>query len=137
MRRKSAADVEELELVAARFRLSEDARGQVQGLDVVLNVRALTADVEAQSLDFELVVVRERDEVHGFARQRSEFARELHHRPRVGHPQPQREARVRRVFRDLDDLLMIVVGHERLVVIQLLERLGRFDRIGVDRHDPR
>ena len=113
-------------------RFGEDARGQVQRLDVVLDVRALAADVEAQPLDFELVVVRKRDQVHRLAGQRPELARQLDHRSGVGHAQPQHEAGVRRVPGDLDHFLMVVVGDERLVRIQLLERFGRLDRIGVD-----
>ena len=115
---------------ASGFR--EDARGQVQCLDVVLDVRALAADVETQPLDFELVVARERDQVHRLAGRRPELARELHHRPGVGHAQPQHEARVRRVPGDLDHFFIVVVGDERLVRIELLERLGRLDGIGVD-----
>ena len=47
MRREAAADVEELELEPASS-LRRRPRGQVQRLDVVLDVRALAADVEAQ-----------------------------------------------------------------------------------------
>ena len=65
---EAAADVEQLELEAARPGLGEDAGCQVQGLAVVLHVRALAADVEAQPLDLELVVVSEGDQVHGLAR---------------------------------------------------------------------
>ena len=40
----------------ASAKMSADS---LQRLNVVLNVRALAADVEAQALDFELVVARE------------------------------------------------------------------------------
>ena len=53
---------------------AEDARGQVQRLAVVLRVGALAADVEAQPLDLELVVVGEGDQVHGLAGQGAELA---------------------------------------------------------------
>src|SRR4029077_16356548 len=52
VRREASADVEDLELDAARQGVGEDARGQLQRLDVVLDVGALAPDVEAQSLDF-------------------------------------------------------------------------------------
>ena len=123
VRGKAAADVEQLEIEAARLGLGEDAGGQVQSLAVVLYVGALATDVEAQPLDFELVVVSEGDQVYGLAGQGAELARQLHHRPGVGHAQPQHQARVRRVAGDLEHLVMVVVGDQRLVWIQLLERL--------------
>jgi len=39
---------------------------------------------------------------------------------------------VRRVPGDLEHLVVVVVRHQRLVRIQLLERLGGLDRVGVD-----
>ena len=68
---EAATDVEDLDLEAARPGLWRRCPSrQVQGLDVVLDVGALAADVEAQPLlpDLELVVAREGDQVHGFAR---------------------------------------------------------------------
>jgi hypothetical protein len=47
---ETAADVENLNLVAARLRLLHHAGGDVQRLDEVLEIHALAADVEAQSL---------------------------------------------------------------------------------------
>ena len=98
MRGEAAADVEQLQLEAARLRLREDtAAVRLQRLDVVLDVGALAADVKAQALDLELVVARKRHQVHGLARRCAELARQLHHRAGVGHAQPQHEAGVRRV----------------------------------------
>ena len=45
-RREAAADVEELEREAPRLGLGEDPGAEVEGLDVVLGVRALAAHVE-------------------------------------------------------------------------------------------
>jgi hypothetical protein len=39
---------------------------------------------------------------------------------------------VRGVLLDLADLLKVVVGDQRLVLVQLLERLGGLDGVGVD-----
>ena len=39
---------------------------------------------------------------------------------------------MRGVLADLADLLEVVVGHQRLVRVELLERLVGLDRIGVD-----
>ena len=51
-RGKAAADVEQVHLgVAAVAGLLEDVRGQVDGGDVVLEIRRLAADVEAEALD--------------------------------------------------------------------------------------
>ena len=64
---KTTADVEQLEIETARPGLCKDAHGQLQRLAVVLQVGALAADVEAQPLDLELVIVGEGDQVHGLA----------------------------------------------------------------------
>ncbi len=72
--RKTTADIEELEIEATRLGLRENARGQVQRLAVVLRVRALAADVKAQPLHLELVIVSEGDQVHGLAGQGAELA---------------------------------------------------------------
>ena len=56
------------------LRLGENARGQVQRLAVVLGVRALAADVKAQPLDHQLVIVGEGDQVHGLAGRGAELA---------------------------------------------------------------
>src|SRR5215510_13034458 len=68
------ADVKQLELKAAALGFGEDSGGQVQRLDIVLHIGALAADVEAQPLDIELVVVGEGDQVHGLARQSPKLA---------------------------------------------------------------
>ena len=72
--RKTTANVEELEIEAARLGLRENARGQVQGLAVVRRVGTLAADVKAQPLHHQLVIVSEGDQVHGLARQGAELA---------------------------------------------------------------
>jgi hypothetical protein len=71
---KTTADVEELEIEATRLGLRQDPRGQVQRLAVVLWVRALAADVEAQPLDLQLVIVSEGNQVHSLAGQGTELA---------------------------------------------------------------
>ena len=52
--------------------------------------------------------------------------------PVLGTLKPQGQAGVRRVLADLADLREVVVRHQRLVRVQLAERLVRLDRIGVD-----
>ena len=129
---EAAADVEQFQLVAALLGLVEDARRQVQGLHVVLEIGGLAADVEAQPLDDQPGVVGGLDQVHRLARGGAELRRQLDHRPGVGHADPQGQAGVRGVLADLADLLEVVVGHQRLVRIELAQRLVGLDRIGVD-----
>ena len=130
---ESAADVEDLDLVvAAAPGLHEDAGRQLQGLDVVLEVGALAADVEADPLDHQPGLEGGPDQVDGLAGRGAELARQLHHRAGVGHLDPQTQARVRGVLLDLANLFQVVVGHQRLVLVQLLQRLGGLDRVGVD-----
>src|SRR5215470_1522226 len=74
MRGKASPDIEQLEIKAPRLGLGEDPGGQMQGLSVVLHVGALAADVKAQSLDFELVIVSKGNQVHRVPRQSAEFA---------------------------------------------------------------
>ena len=131
-RGKTAADIEQFEVEASRLRLGEDVGAEVDCLDVVLRVGALAADVEREPLDDEIVVVGILDQVNRLAGQGSKLTRELHHRAGVGHAEPQCEARMRRVLGDLLDLLMVVIGHQRLVAVELLERLNGLDRVGVD-----
>ena len=72
------------------------------------------------------------NQFHCLAGKGAEFARELHHRTGVGHPQPQRQSCMGRVLGDLLDLLMVVVGHQGLVLIEFVEGFDRLDRVGVD-----
>src|SRR5271157_3809435 len=72
--RKTTADVEQLEIEATRLGLCENARCQVQCFAVVLRVCALAADVEAQPLDLELVIVSEGNQVDGLTGQGAELA---------------------------------------------------------------
>jgi hypothetical protein len=88
--------------------------------------------VEREPLDDEIVVVGILDQVNRLAGQGPKLAGKLHHRASVGHAEPQREARMRSVLGDLLDLLVVVVGHQRLVAVEFLERLNRLDRVGVD-----
>ena len=67
MGRKTTADVEKFEVEAPRPGLCENARGQVQCLAVIPRVRALAADVKAQPLDLELVILSEGHQVHCLA----------------------------------------------------------------------
>ena len=129
---KAAADVDQLQLEAAVGRLAEDAGRQVQRLHVVLEIRGLAADVEAQPLDDQAGLVGGLDQLDGLARGGAELRRQLDHRPGVGHAQPQGQAGVRGVLANLADLLEVVVRHQRLVPVQLAERLVGLDRIGVD-----
>ncbi len=129
---ETAADVEQLEIEAARSGLREDSGGQMQCLVVVLRVRALAPHVEAQPLDLEFVVVSEGDQVHGLAGQGAELAGQLHHRSGVGNAQPQHQPRVRRITGDLDDLVVVIVGDQRLVGIEPLQCFNRFNRVRID-----
>ena len=131
-RGESAADVEELELEAPALRLGEHAGAEVEGLDVVLRIRALAADVEREPLDDKIVLVGILDQPDGLSRQGAELARQLNHRAGVRHPHPQREPGVRRVLGDLLHLLVVVIGDEGAVLVELAERLRRLDRVGVD-----
>ena len=87
--------------------------------DVVLEVGRLAADVETQSFDDQSRLVRGEDQVHGFAGRRAELGGQFDHGAGVGHLQAQRQAGVRRVLLDLSDLLVVVVGHQRLVRVQV------------------
>ena len=132
-RGETAADVEQVHLrVAAVFGFLEEVGGEVERGDVVLEVRGLAADVEAQALDDQARLVRGEDEVHGFAGRGAELRGQLDHRAGVGHLEAQREPGLRGVLLDLLDLLVVVVGDQRLVRVQLLQRLVGLDGIGVD-----
>src|SRR5262245_45867644 len=74
MRREPTTDVEQLEIEAAALGFGEDSGGQMQRLDIVLHIGALAADVEAQPLDVEFVIVGEGDQVHRLARQSAKLA---------------------------------------------------------------
>ena len=50
---ESAADVEDLDFVTARLGFAHDRGGDIEGLDEVLEVGALAADMEAEALDDE------------------------------------------------------------------------------------
>ena len=109
-RREPAPDVEEPEFEPARLRLAKDVRGYLEGLDVVLEIRALAPDVEAEPLYAEPRRLRGRDEVDRVARLAAELAREFHHRAGVRDHETEHEPRVGRVFPYLPDLLSVVVG---------------------------
>ncbi len=109
-----------------------DGRSQLQGLDEVFKVGALAADVKAHALDHQPAGERFADQIHGLARVAAELARQLHHRAGVGNPQPQHQTGVRRVLADLGQFRPVVEGHQRPVLVQRLQCLFRFDRIGVD-----
>ena len=129
-----AADVEDLDLVvAAAPGLHEDAGRQVQRLDIVLEVGALAADVEADPLDHQPGVERRPDEVDGLAGGGAELARQFDHRPRCWAPCIRRHRPAcGACLLDLADLLQVVVGDQRLVLVQFLQRLGGLDGVGVD-----
>ncbi len=110
----------------------EHVRREVQRLHVVLEVRRLAPDVEADSLDDEPPPVGLEDQVHRLAGERAELRRQFDHRPGVRHLEAQRKARMRRVLPDLLDLLEVVEGDERLVLVEFRERLDGLDRVGVD-----
>ena len=131
-RGKTTADIEQFEVEASRLCLGEDVGAEVNRLDVVLRVGALAANVEREPLDDEVVFVGILDQVNRLAGQGPKLAGKLHHRAGVGHTKPQRQPRMRSVLGDLLDLLMIVVGHQRLVAVEFLERLNGLDRVGVD-----
>ncbi len=99
---------------------------------VVLEVRGLAADVEAQALDDQARLVGGEDQIHRLARGGAELGGQLDHRAGVGHLDAQGQSRLRGVLLDLLDLLVVVVGHQRLVLVQLLQRFVGLDRIGVD-----
>src|SRR5262249_25253978 len=77
MSREAATDVEELKVEAARLRLRKYTCRKMQGLHVVLRIGALAADMEAKPLDHKLVVVGIGDQVHCFAGESAELARQL------------------------------------------------------------
>ena len=132
-RGESAADVEQVHLgVAAVPGFLEDVGGQVDGGDVILEVRGLAADVEADALDGQARLVRCQNHIHGFAGRGAEFGGQFDHRAGVGHLQPQRQAGLRRVLLDFPDLLVIVVSDQRLVLVEFLQRLVGLDGIGVN-----
>ena len=117
---------------APQPRLVENLRGDVQGLHVVVVVRRLAAHVEAQPLDDQTRLVGRDDQIDGLAGVGPEFGRKLDHRPRVGHLDPQHQSCLGRVAADLVDFIDVVVSHQRLVLVQVLQRLLVLDRIGVD-----
>ena len=65
---KAAADVQQFQLVAALSGFVEDARRQVQGLHVVLEVGGLAADVEAKPFDDQAGAMGGLDQLDGLAR---------------------------------------------------------------------
>ena len=132
-RGEAAADVDEIHLlVAAVLRLLEDVGRERERLDVVLEVRGLAADVEADALDGEADAVGLEDHVDGLAGRGAELRGQLDHRAGVGNLETEGETGVGRVLLDLVDLLDVVEGHERLVLVELLEGGLRLDRVGVD-----
>ena len=130
--REAAADIQDLDLAAARSRLFHHRRGDVQGLHEVVEIGALAAHVEAQPLHHQPDPEGLQHQVHRLARIAAELRGQLHHRPGIGHPQPQHQARVRRVALDLAQFVGVVVGQQRLVFVQRLERFLGLDGVGVD-----
>ena len=123
---ETAADVEQVHLgVAAVLGFLEEVGGQLERGDVVLEVRGLAADMEAQALDHQPRLVRGEDEVHRFARGGAELGGELHHGAGVGHLDAQGQPGQRGVLLDLLDLLVVVVGDQRLVLVELLQASPR------------
>ena len=101
-------------------------------LNVVVGIRALAADVEGESFDDEPVVTAALDQVDGLAGRRPELARELYHRACIRDLEPQAETSPRSMLRNLFHFLDVVVGHQRAILIELVEGLDRLDRVGVD-----
>ena len=60
----------------------------MQGLNVVLHVRTLAADVEVSVPQFKLVVVSKDDQIYGVSRQGAKLATQFYHRPGVGYARP-------------------------------------------------
>ena len=83
-RGKTAADVQQVHLgVTAVARFLVDVGGQVDGLDVIVKIRRLAADVEADAFHGQARPVRLQNHVHRFAGRRAEFGGQLHHRAGV------------------------------------------------------
>ena len=78
------------------------------------------------------IAERLQDQVHRLARVAAELRGKLHHRAGVGNAQPQHQPGVRRVALDLAQLLEVVVGDQRLVLVQRLQRFLGLDGVGVD-----
>ena len=76
---KAAADVEDLDGMATRVRLSQYRRGNIKSLNEVLEVGALAAHVKTQSLDLQSDLECSADQIHCFSRVTAEFGRQLHH----------------------------------------------------------
>jgi len=60
------------------------------------------------------------------------FDDSFHHRPGIGHAQPQHQPGMGSVALDFAQLLDVVVRDERLVPVQGFQRFLGLDRVGVD-----
>ena len=73
-RRKTAANIEQVHLVVTAFAcFFENIRGQVDGLDVILKIRRLAADVETDALDRQARPIRFQNQIHRLAGRRAEL----------------------------------------------------------------
>src|SRR5262249_38819640 len=77
MRRETAADIENLELVSARPGFLHHRRGDIQRLHKVLKIRALATDVKTQSLDHKSQFKCCENQIHRLARIAPELVRQL------------------------------------------------------------
>ena len=95
---KSAADIEQFQIVAALFGFFKNARREVQRLHVVFEIGCLAADVEAKPFDDQAGFMGGLDQFDGLARVGPELRRQFDHRPGVGHADPQSQPGVRGVL---------------------------------------
>ena len=131
--RETAADIEDPDLPAGPvFNLLDDTGRDLEGLHVVLEVRALAADMETQPFNNEPVVECFDDQVHCFPGWAPNLMESSTIEPVFG-------TRIRRTrpawgawSRILRISSVVVERDEGFVLVQRLKRLDRLDGIGVD-----
>ncbi len=92
----------------------DDACCDLERLHVVLEVRALAADMETQALDDEPVVERLDDQVHCFPGWAPNLLENSTMEPVFGRPEAQDEPGMGSMVADLQDLIVVVECNEGL-----------------------
>ena len=101
MRREAAANIQNFDFMTSAAGFVNHSRCHIQGLDEILKIGALAADMETQSLHHESEAESFYNQVHRFARITAEFRGQLHHRAGVRHTQAQHHSGIGRVLLDL------------------------------------